>query len=388
MGVKMVKSTKIFIIIIILAMAAIGAILAFVPRDEIVAGTVHGFASQENNSIRIGVFAPLTGEGAFYGNTMKKGLDLAMEDINNEGGILGKQIQLVYEDTYLDPKAAVTAMNKFIHVDKLPIVIAAEGSGATSAAAPLADSTKTLMMIGIASTPTLKDAGDYVFRVIPSDDYQGEEMVRLATELGHENAGILYVNDAYGVGIRDVFSEGFSTVGGVIIEEAFESEATDFKTQLTKIKASNPDVIIMIARKEFPLILKQAKELGLSAQIIASETLKNEELIQASGDSAEGVLITYFSEPIDYVNFKAKFQAKYGADPSSYSDFGYDALQVLAIAIEDAGTTSSEKVKNALYDVVYQGATGIVKFDSNGEITGKPFTIYKVMDGKFENVKE
>jgi branched-chain amino acid transport system substrate-binding protein len=223
--------------------------------------------------------------------------------------------------------------------------------------------------------------------VIPSDDYQGEEMVRLATELGYENAGILYVNDAYGVGIRDVFSEGFGTIGEIIIEEAFESESTDFKTQLTKIKASNPDVIIMIARKEFPLILKQAKELGLNAQIIASETLKSEELIQASGDSANGILITYFTEPVDYVNFKAKFQAKYGTDPSSYSDFGYDALKVLAIAIENANSTNSEKVKHALHYVAYQGATGVVKFDSNGEITGKPFTIYKVMDGKIKEFK-
>ena len=118
----------------------------------------------KEDKIEIGVFTILSGEGATYGEAVKKGLEIALDDINRQGGILGKKIELIYEDTHLDSREAVNAMNKFVYVDKLPIVISGEGSGATLAAAPLADQTKTLLMVTIASSPDIKEAGEYVFK--------------------------------------------------------------------------------------------------------------------------------------------------------------------------------------------------------------------------------
>jgi branched-chain amino acid transport system substrate-binding protein len=366
-------NTKIIIGVFIAAIIIVGGILILNLKKESYATYV-----AEKTPIKIGVFAVLSGEAADYGKAIQNGLDIAVEDLNSKGGVLGRPVDLVYEDTHLDPKSAVAAMNKFVSIDGFPIVIAAEGSGATLAAAPLADSTKTLMLVAIASTPSLKDSGDYVFRVVPSDDYQGKEMAKLANSLGYKKAAILHVNDAYGIGIRDVFSNDF---GNVAVNEAFDSGATDIKTQLTKIKSQNPNVIVVVARQEFPIILKQTKELGIKSQIMTSVEFKNEAIINASGESAEGVLIPFYAEATDYAGFGEKYKAKYGTEPATFSDYGYDALGVLASAIEKAGTTDSTKVKDALYNTTYYGATGIVQFDENGEVVGKPFVIYKVENG-------
>ncbi len=363
---------------------AMFAILAVFLVAGCTSGNVVYLEQKTKEPIEIGVFTVLSGDAAVYGNAIKNGLDLAAGEINNEGGVLGREVKLVYEDTHLDSKAAVSTMNKFVNVNGYPIVIAAEGSGATLAAAPLADETRTVYMVPIASTPELKTAGDYVFRVVPSDSAQAEVMVKIAEERQYETAGVLYVNDAYGVGIRDAFKEGF---GNVVAEETFTSGDKDFRTQLTKIKAKNPEVLVIVARAEFPAILKQAKELGIESQIIASETLREESLIESAGEAAEGVLVPFFAEPTDYVGYKEKYKEKYGEEPAIYSEYGYDSLMALEQAIEEAGTTNSEEVKEALYDVEYYGASGIVKFDQYGEVTEKPFVVYEVVNGELEETK-
>lgn len=355
----------------------------------VIAGIWYGVSQKpkEMGVIRIGVFAPLTGDAAVYGDALKKGIDLAADDTNNNGGVLGKKIELVYEDTHLDSNAAVTATNKFINIDKLNMIIAAEGSGATLAAVPLADKTKTIMMVPIASTAAIRDAGDYVFRVIPSDGYRGTEMANLAMQKGYKKIAVLYVNDAYGVGINNLIKETFKGDNRqVVAEESFEPDAKDFRTQLTKIKAANPDAIMIEARKEFPTILKQAKELNINSQMIASEML-TDGLLQEAGSSAEGLMVIDFAPTTDYVNFKAEYKNKYGADPALYSDYGYDSLRVLGMAINNAGSTDSTKIKDVLYNVSYNGATGTVKFDSYGETAEKQFIVYKVENGKLAEVK-
>jgi branched-chain amino acid transport system substrate-binding protein len=364
---------KTFALVVVLALILISVILMFFINNKT------GLAIADNSQpLKIGVFTVLSGDAALYGQNVKQGLDLAAEDINKKGGINGRPVELVYQDTHLDSKEAVSVMNKFVYVDKYPIVIAAEGSGAVSAAVPLSDQTKTLTMITLASTPTLKDAGDYVFRVVPSDSYQGTEMARLAKELGYKKAGILYVSDSYGQGVRDVFDKQFN----VVSEESFDASASDFRTQLTKIKSTNPDILIIVARVEYPQILKQVKEMGLSQQIMTSVEFKDDKLIEASGEASEGVLIPFYKEATDFVNYKTEFKQKYGKDAGTFSDYGYDSLMVIAKAAEKANSVDSTKLKDELYKMTYYGATGVVKFDSNGEVTGKAFDLYQVKNGK------
>jgi branched-chain amino acid transport system substrate-binding protein len=371
----MTKTTKIIIsvIVVLIVIAGIWYFISQKPAEE--------------ETIKIGVFAPLTGDAAVYGEALKNGIDLAAEDINNKGGVLGKKVELVYEDTHLDPNEAVTVMNKFVNVDNIHIVIAAEGSGATLAAAPIADETKTIMMVPIASAATIRDAGDYVFRVIPSDGYRGVEMAKIAMDKEYKKVAVLYVNDAYGIGIDNSIKENFTGDDReVVAEESFESGDTDFRTQLTKIKLLNPDAIMIEARKEFPTILKQAKELNITSQIIASEPLAGD-LLQEAGSTAEGLIAIDFAPTTDYVNFKTEYESKYGTDPALYSDYGYDSLRILGIAINNADSTDSTKIKDALYDITYNGATGMVKFDSYGETAEKEFIVYQVIDGNLIEVK-
>jgi branched-chain amino acid transport system substrate-binding protein len=343
------------------------------------------FANQkpaETGPIKIGVFTPLSGDAAIYGESLKKGMDLAAVDANKDG-VLGRKIELVYEDTHLDNKLAVDVMTKFTSVDKFPIVIAAEGSGATAAAMPLADKTKTLTILPIATADSLKNAGQYVFRIIPADGYRGQQMGNLANGLGFKTAAIIYVNDDYGVGIRDIFRSSFAALGGQVIDtESFASGDTDYRTQLTKIKAANPDVIIMAARKEFPIILKQMRAMSISSKVIASEVIENS-LLKNAGNAAEGVMALDFATTTDYVGFAAKFQAAYGTTPSLYSDFGYDAVGVIAAAIKETGSVDSTKLKNDLHNIEYKGATGIIKFDQYGQVTAKPLISYVVKNGIF-----
>lgn len=331
--------------------------------------------------IKIGVIAPLTGEASSYGLAAKEGLDFAVKEINSKGGILGKKIQLDYEDSEFDNKKAVSIMNKFINVDNYDIVIVADGSGPTTAVAPMADQTNTLIMATLASTPQLSTMGDYVFRTVSSDTYQGTKMADFAEDKGYETAAILYANDAYGQGIRDVFKKEYS--GEIISLEPFNNGDTDFKIQLAKIKDKEPELIVLAVRKELPNVLTQIKTLKIKSALLGTETTKDDELIKAAGSSAEGMYSVYYSKPTDYKGYRTKFKAEYDQEPPAYSDYSYDAVYVLSEAITKANSFESEKIKNQLYSVRFKGATGIVEFDSNGDVINKPFTFYKVIDGSF-----
>ena len=132
------------------------------------------------------------------------------------------------------------------------------------------------------------------------------------------------------------------------------------------------------------MIFKQIEEIGLDVQKMSSETLKDESVIALSGKATQGTLIPFYEKSIDYANYNFKFKEKYGIEPTLFSDYGYDSLMVISKAIKNAESTKPEKIKNELYKLNYNGATGIINFDSFGEVKDKPFTIYKINEGKLE----
>ncbi len=332
-------------------------------------------------TIDIGVIAPLTGEAASYGHAVKQGLDFAAAEINAEGGVLGRDIKLYYEDCPLDNKEAVSIMRKMVFADQYDIIIVGHGSGPTTAIAPIAEETETLLIATLASTPQLSDMGDYVFRTIPSDAYQGKELARIVEETGSDTAAILYANDAYGTGIRDVFKDNYG--GEIVAQEAFTNGDTDFRTQLTKIKVKEPEAILLVVRNELPNVLNQIETLGIDSVLIGSETTKNQELIDASGGSAEGFYAVFFADTTDYAGYRDAFMTKYGKDPAGYSDYSYDALHVLAETMAISGTLSPTDIKEELYNIRFHGATGVIDFDENGDVIDKPFDLYQVRNGEF-----
>jgi len=371
----------------------IGVIIAII----VIVGIWYGVGRQpkkeeptmEEEPIKIGVTLALTGNTAVYGTGMKKGFDLAVEEINNAGGINGRKLELIYEDHKSDAKEAVTAINKLINVDKVSVVIDGHTSSCLLAEAPIAERTKTILLGATQTNYKIAEAGDYIFRIIASDAYQGKEVARLINKIGYKKVALLVVNNDYGVGLKEVFIEEFQKLGGEIISvEFYEANATDLRTQLTKIKAKEPEAIFMPAHVPTTMaaIFKQAKELDIKTQFFTTEGFKDRAVLELTGDSAEGVILTFPVENLDEYaqNFKAAFVNKYGEEPPIYADYAYDAVRIIALVIQNAGTSDSDELKDALYKIKgYRGATGEITFDEKGEVVNKKYEGFVVENGQF-----
>ncbi len=316
---------------------------------------------------------------------MKNAVQLAVEQINENGGIDGKKIELIFEDDNSSAEEAATAMNKLVNIDNVDYIISAQGSGATSAIAPVAQNNKRILMVVLGSAPGITKTGDYIFRSMVSDIYQAVKMNEFINGDSTINkvAG-LYVNDAYGVGIKNIINKNDKIE--IVANEMFESGASDFKTQLLKIKESNPDVLMLVAHKnEYPLILKQIKELRLQTKIIASETFKDENILVESGLASEGIYALFMIESTDYVNFNEEYKERFNENPSGFSKYAYDGAMALIKAIQE--TESTEEAKNKLFGISFGGASGNVSFDENGDRVGIEYTVYIVKDGEFIEVE-
>ena len=345
----------------------------------------------ESEEIKIGAILPLTGDAASWGEMGKQGIDLAVDEINSEGGIKGKKIKVVYEDTQADPQKGVSAMRKLVSIDKVPVVIGDIVSAVVLAAAPIANENKVVLISPTASAPAVTDAGEYVFRNWPSDVFEGEFMARSAyNELGLKQVAILYINNDYGIGLREVFTETFEQLGGEILAaESYDADATDFRTQLTKIKATTPQTVYLISYyKDGALILKQATEMGLETQYLAASAIEDPKLIEIAGPATEGLIYPLSSgyDPESHEEniqeFKREFTARYGEEPSYVAAQAYDAMKIVAFSIEQGGTEGSG-IQAAMTNVKdFSGVTGETTFDENGDVI-KPMAIKTVKNGEF-----
>ncbi len=344
----------------------------------------------EIKEIKIGWIGPLSGQYASYGKMVKVGTEIAVEEINASSGVDGKSLVVLYEDDQLDPKKGVAAFNKLVSVHKVPLVIQAAGSNVMLAEAPIAERKKVVLISPTCTNPKISEAGDYIFRIAPSDLYQGKVIAQVAREeLKAESATVLYINNDYGVGLKDVFLARFKALGGEIaLSEGFAPDTKDFRTSLGKVKATKPAVVFLSSLyQEAALILKQAKELGIPVQFIGGDGCFAPELIQRAGGAAEGMLVVNMhwnpkSTETLVVNFLEWFKRKEGKEPEVYAALGYDCLRVVADAIRRGGSTS-EGIKQALYATAgLLGLTGPTSFDANGDVE-KAYDKFIVRNGEF-----
>lgn len=327
-------------------------------------------------TVKVGVIAPLTGDAASYGIGVKKGIELAKKDLKADN------IELIFEDTKCDGKEAATAINKLISVDKVVATIGELCSGATLAAAPIAEQNKVVLISPASTSPKITTAGDYIFRTVPSDALQGAFGAKLVYDKGYRKLAVLYSNEEYGLGFNNVLMENFPKLGGsVVASEAFERGATDLRAQLTKIKAANPDAIYIISNSPDAAVaaLKQIKELGINAAIFGSEGLKSEDIVSGAAEAAEGLVVTSVSAGSE--NFINRHRDVYGEDPGPFAAQGYDALKAIYLAVKK-GAKTGEEIKNALYELSFDGASGHIDFDENGDVSGN-YDVYVVENGKF-----
>lgn len=361
-------------------MKAIHIIGILVVLIIIVAGAVMLSKPASAESIKIGSILPLTGEAAEIGLRAQESINLALEEINAQGGINGKPLQVIFEDGKCDARAGSDAATKLINFDMVPIIIGGLCSGETLGAAPVAEQNKVVMLSPCSSAPKVSDAGDYIFRVYPSDTFQGSFGAEYVFNKGVRKVAILHTIGDWGNGIKDVFKQRFTELGGQIVaEESFEQSATDMRSQLTKIKAVNPELIYMPAYSQGAgLILKQAKELGLNAKFLDGDGGDDPNVIKIAGDASEGFQVTVASSGSD--EFANRFKQKFGHDSMVCTSYSYDAVNIAAQILKK--TQNSDGIKNELYGVKnYNGVTGSISLDSKGDRTTADYIIKEVRNG-------
>jgi branched-chain amino acid transport system substrate-binding protein len=340
-----------------------------------------------SQKIYIGVIAPFSGDAAAYGQSAKRGVELAVDDLNYENKIKGKIIIPKFEDSKAQPSTGLNAFRKLVEVDKTPIVIGGMMSSVTLAIAPLANKTKTVIISPLSSNPKISNSGNYVFRIWPSDTLDGGYLAQFSYEsLGIEKLAILHSTNDYGVGLKNVFQRKFK--GNIAVIESFKQDSTDYRTQLTKIQGENPEAIFMAGQyKELARILIQAKELGIESQFLSTSMFKEQRLLEIAGKAANDVIYSTVAPKTEketnvYNEFKEKFKKRFNRKPGIAAIQYYDATKLVAFSMKVGGFTGPE-IREAMAQVNnYLGVNGQISFDKNGDLI-KPITIETVRNGKF-----
>lgn len=371
------------------------AVVVLIGAYFIGAGGLTGNAVRVSDGeiIKIGFISPLTGPATIYGLEDQNALALAVEEINNKGGIDGRSIKIIYEDGKCNGKDAANAAQKLINVDGVKIIMGGGCSGETLSIAPITESNKVILFSSLSTSPDITNAGDFVFRNAPSDSDSASVTAELAWNNGVRKIAIISQNTDYAQAFKLVFIKRFEELSGeVVSDENYNTEQTDFKTIITKTLAANPDAILIDPQETSGgLVAKQLKELGYNGPLYGNVIFAGEELLEKYGDSIEGI---YFSdasgldpESNDKANsFLESYEAKYDKKPDFdyYAGARYDSMYLLAEAIEAVGY-DSEKIRDYLYDLDnFDGVLGSFSFDENGDVAGITFEDRQVVNNKVE----
>jgi len=347
---------------------------------------ITGCSQNEVKEIKIGAVLPLTGDAAEYGNNDKSGIDLAVEQVNKAGGIEGQKIEVVYEDCQMDAKLAVAAINK-LGMQKVPAVIDDAISSIALAMVPVAGSNKQTIISTGASNPSLSGISPYFFRIWNSDAEEGIFAARFAfNQLRVKNVAILYINNDYGLGLSKVFSEELAKLGGKIVGmESFDKDYRDFRGQIIKLKEKRPDAVYLVGyAAQTGIAAKQLREQGVTARIIGTVAMEDPQFVKLAGKASEGVIYPFPKQPTGEAatKFKQAFKQKYGKEPGLLCDCGYDAANLLIMALKQ-GARTGEEIRAKLSLVKnYQGASGVISFDEKGDVH-KPMIIKVIKSGQF-----
>ena len=342
-------------------------------------------------TIKIGGMAPLTGALAIYGVTTTNGAELAVKEINENGGVLGKKIEYVMLDTKGDSTEAVMAYNKLVD-EKVAGIIGEVTSKPTLAVAEVAVQDNMPLITPTGTQVDITEAGPNVFRVCFTNPYQGKVLAITSKErLGADTVAVMLNNSSdYSDGIAKAFIEESEKLGmRVMGVEGYSDGDKDFRPQLTKLAAMNPDVILIPEYYEqAALIATQAREVGVKSIFVGSDGWDGiaKTLDKSSYAAIENSYFTnHFSmedQSEKIQNFLKDYREAYKEDPSAFSALGYDAVYMMKTAIEKAGTTDKQKVVDALKGIEYDGVTGYLTFDDHNNPV-KAVTVLKIENGKY-----
>ena len=352
---------------------------------------VGGEKVSETETIKIGGLAPLTGSLAIYGVTTTNGANLAIDEINKNGGILGKKVEYITLDTKGDSTEAVMAYNKLIDRG-VSAIIGEITSKPSLAVAEIAAQDNMPMITPTGTQVDITEAGPSIFRVCFTNPYQGKVLAVLAKErLNADTAAIMINNSSdYSDGIAKAFIEQADILGiKITAKEGYADGDKDFRAQLTKIAAEQPNVLLVPEYYEqASLIATQAREVGVKAVFIGSDGWDGitKTLDSSSYNAIENSYFTNHFSMQDTApkiqNFLKSYKDTYNEDPSAFSALGYDAVYMVKKAVENAGSTNKEAVVDALKNIEYDGITGYLTFDEHNNPV-KAVTILKITNGEY-----
>lgn len=367
---------------------------------SMVAGCSTGSSSSASGGakvIKIGAFEPTTGENGGGGLQELMGMRYANKT-HPTVKIGGEEykVELVEVDNKSDKTEAVNAAQKLVS-EKVSVVLGSYGSGVSIAAGQIFADAKIPAIGASCTNPQVTQGNDFYFRVCFLDPFQGTVMANYANDNGAKTAAVItQLGDDYSSGLGSFFKTAFLGLGGNIVsEEQFQTNQTDFKAILTNIKAQNPDIIFAPSSiTTAPLIIKQARELGITATIAAGDTWENSTIIENAGTSAEGVVLSTFFDEAEPANeeaasfisgFKAYLKKnKQDEIIPAVSALGYDSYLCAIKAIETAGSADGSAIRDALKGVSIDGVTGSISFDENGDAKKDMAFIKTIENGKFK----
>ena len=344
--------------------------------------------AMSDEPFRVGVMESLTGPGETYGTVSVQAKQMAVDEINAAGGINGRMLELIVEDSKCSAQDAITAYNKLTDVDDVKIILGTSCSGAMLGAAPLAEADGVILFSGLATNPDIAHAGDYIFRTSMNDLQLGIDTGNVIRADGAQRLATITETTDYAEGVRRTTAEQFVSLGGEIVaEERYASDVTDFRTQLTKILNSNPDAVHVAAQSEFSggTVVKQIRELGYEGPLYSEIVPVGATALDVAGEAATG-LKAVIAE-LDPANSKSQevlnnFRARYDyVTLPWYLASGYDDVYITAECLKMTGDDQdADGFRDCLYGITWSGAIGEnYSFDSNGEVVGLANAVVEVL---------
>ena len=347
-----------------------------------------GGGSGQDEAFKIGVMESVTGPGETYGNVAVRSKQMAVDEINEAGGIDGRMLELIVEDSKCSAQDAITAYRKLTDVDGVKIILGTSCSGAMLGAAPLAEEDGVVLFSGLATNPDIANAGDYIFRTAMSDLQLGIDTGNVLWADGARTLATITEATDYAEGVRQTSVDQFVKRGGKVVgEERYTSDITDFRSQLTKLFGENPDALHVAAQSESSggTIVKQARELGYDGPIYSEVVPVGATALEIAGDAATGLkAITAELDPANdkaqqvLSNFKARYE--YVTLPW-YLGSAYDDVYLAAECLKQTDDDQdADGFRDCLYEINWSGTIGDgYTFDENGEVVGLANVVVEVL---------
>ncbi len=363
--------------------------LACPPKGE--TGGASTSAASTSGDILVGEYGSMTGAQATFGQSTHNGIMMAADEVNAAGGINGRKIKVLSEDDQSKQEEAANAVTKLISQNSVIAVLGEVASSSSIAAAPICQSNKVPMITPSSTNDAVTKKGDYIFRMCYTDSYQGEALGNyVARDMKVKRAAVLTdVKSDYSTGLAAVFEKTFKSQGGQIVgHQSYANGDSDFRSQLTSLKGTNPDILFVPGYyTDIGQIAAQARDLGMKQPLVGGDGWESPKLIEIGGKALEGSYYSnhyFYGDPAPNVRtFVEKYKQRYGVNPDALAALGYDTMKVLADAMKRAPKLDGPTLRDAIAATKnFSGVTGNITLGPDRNPIGKKLVIEEIRNGQ------